>query len=606
MRRHRGPRAQGARAQERVRRARWQPCRSSWCRSNAPIWSGEATGVFARTVDGELGILPHHAPLLGALEPGRIVRIEREGEDDLRVAVHGGFLSVGKDGVSVLAEMAETADEIDVARARAALDKADADSSGGRCREGSRAGSVTRSRRIGLSTTLANRQPCTSSTSSWCVRLLSYWWRARSSSPGSGSCCARRGRSRLRCCPVPTARWQYGVARFAGGELRWYRSLGVGTRPNRVLRRREVTVLGRRPPLQSEQQSLPSTAVVVQCRDGNADLSARARRERLHRLRVVAGVVRPDAAAPERFARQLRPLYRLGAAPDSRPRRVRTPSRVAPRVSTLPAPHSVPTRGKADPARDAAGPPSGCIRFAPRYGCYIGSRGPYSDRGGCNATRSLAPRIHAAGAAQRAHAGQSALDDHPEHGDEAEGDHRDQRLHHRPGLERLPDGEPEALVDQPEAGVVDVRQEQRPGADRQREQGQVGGRLAVRQRGDRGRRPSWWRRSPSRWRAGSPPPAGRRSPAPTRRSCWPPCRSSRRPRADQRLLEPAAGTDDQDDAGDRRQRRADAVGDRLAVEADRVAEGDRGEHDGEEQRDQRLADEVDDDAAPGWSGRCPR
>jgi F-type H+-transporting ATPase subunit epsilon len=91
-----------------------------------PIWSGEATGVYARTVDGELGILPHHAPLLGALEPGRIVRIEREGEDDLRVAVHGGFLSVGNDGVSVLAEMAETADEIDVARARAALDKADA------------------------------------------------------------------------------------------------------------------------------------------------------------------------------------------------------------------------------------------------------------------------------------------------------------------------------------------------------------------------------------------------------------------------------------------------------------------------------------------------
>jgi F-type H+-transporting ATPase subunit epsilon len=90
------------------------------------IWSGEATAVFARTVVGELGILPGHAPLLGALEPGRVVRIDREGEDSLRVAVHGGFLSVGKNGVSVLAEMAETADEIDVARARAALDRADA------------------------------------------------------------------------------------------------------------------------------------------------------------------------------------------------------------------------------------------------------------------------------------------------------------------------------------------------------------------------------------------------------------------------------------------------------------------------------------------------
>lgn len=90
-----------------------------------PIWSGEAVGVYARTVDGEIGILPHHAPLLGALAPGRIVRIERESADDLRVAVHGGFLSVRGDGVSILAEMAETADEIDVARARAALDRAD-------------------------------------------------------------------------------------------------------------------------------------------------------------------------------------------------------------------------------------------------------------------------------------------------------------------------------------------------------------------------------------------------------------------------------------------------------------------------------------------------
>lgn len=92
-----------------------------------PIWSGESIGVFARTVAGDLGILPGHTPLLGALEPGQIVRIERENEDDLRIAVHGGFLSVRKDGVSVLAEMAEMADEIDVARAREALDAADPD-----------------------------------------------------------------------------------------------------------------------------------------------------------------------------------------------------------------------------------------------------------------------------------------------------------------------------------------------------------------------------------------------------------------------------------------------------------------------------------------------
>jgi F-type H+-transporting ATPase subunit epsilon len=92
------------------------------------LWSGDATAVFARTVEGELGILPGHAPLLGALEPGWIVRIKRVDEDELRVAVHGGFLSVRKDGVSVLAEMAEPAEDIDTARARAALDRADPES----------------------------------------------------------------------------------------------------------------------------------------------------------------------------------------------------------------------------------------------------------------------------------------------------------------------------------------------------------------------------------------------------------------------------------------------------------------------------------------------
>ena len=91
----------------------------------ARLWSGEATAVFARTVEGEIGILPRHAPLLAELAPGWIVRIQSEEQPELRVAVHGGFLSVRPDGVSILAEMAETADEIDVARARAALNNLD-------------------------------------------------------------------------------------------------------------------------------------------------------------------------------------------------------------------------------------------------------------------------------------------------------------------------------------------------------------------------------------------------------------------------------------------------------------------------------------------------
>jgi F-type H+-transporting ATPase subunit epsilon len=93
----------------------------------APIWSGEATAVFGRTTTGQLGILPGHIPLIGALAPGFPVRIDAEDGDSITVAVHGGFLSVRKDGVSVLAEQAELADDIDVARAREALDRTDPD-----------------------------------------------------------------------------------------------------------------------------------------------------------------------------------------------------------------------------------------------------------------------------------------------------------------------------------------------------------------------------------------------------------------------------------------------------------------------------------------------
>lgn len=107
-----------------------------------PIWSGEATAVYARTSEGEIGILPGHVPLLGALEPGWLVRIQQADGVEQRVAVHGGFLSVRRDGVSVLAEIAESADEIDTARARHALERAgdgtDADSVAARNRALSR------------------------------------------------------------------------------------------------------------------------------------------------------------------------------------------------------------------------------------------------------------------------------------------------------------------------------------------------------------------------------------------------------------------------------------------------------------------------------------
>ncbi len=68
------------------------------------VWSGEAEMLVARTTEGELGVLPGHAPLLGQLaEPGQ-VRIKRSGGAELAYDVSGGFLSVTGTGVTVLAE----------------------------------------------------------------------------------------------------------------------------------------------------------------------------------------------------------------------------------------------------------------------------------------------------------------------------------------------------------------------------------------------------------------------------------------------------------------------------------------------------------------------
>ena len=88
------------------------------------VWSGEATQVSARTTEGEIGVLPGHAPLLGQLAEGGTVTISQSGGPDVVAAVHGGFLSVTDEGVTVLAEVAEIGTDIDTARARAALDRA--------------------------------------------------------------------------------------------------------------------------------------------------------------------------------------------------------------------------------------------------------------------------------------------------------------------------------------------------------------------------------------------------------------------------------------------------------------------------------------------------
>jgi F-type H+-transporting ATPase subunit epsilon len=85
------------------------------------LWSGEATELYARTLIGEIGILPGHIPVLGVLAEGGVVKIVPATGETFRVAVSGGFLSVNDNKVSVLAETAEFADEIDVEAARADL-----------------------------------------------------------------------------------------------------------------------------------------------------------------------------------------------------------------------------------------------------------------------------------------------------------------------------------------------------------------------------------------------------------------------------------------------------------------------------------------------------
>ncbi|MBS9535392.1 F0F1 ATP synthase subunit epsilon [Mycobacterium sp. M1] len=82
------------------------------------VWSGKATFVFTRTTVGEIGIMPRHIPLVAELVADALVRVDRVEDGELRLAVHGGFLSVTEEGVSILAESVDFAAEIDEATAR--------------------------------------------------------------------------------------------------------------------------------------------------------------------------------------------------------------------------------------------------------------------------------------------------------------------------------------------------------------------------------------------------------------------------------------------------------------------------------------------------------
>ncbi len=87
------------------------------------VYSAEADVVIAPGVEGQLGILPHHAPLMTILQAGELV--VRKGGEEESLAISGGFLEVRPDRVIVLADQAERAEEIDIARAEEARKRAE-------------------------------------------------------------------------------------------------------------------------------------------------------------------------------------------------------------------------------------------------------------------------------------------------------------------------------------------------------------------------------------------------------------------------------------------------------------------------------------------------
>ncbi|MGA8988282.1 F0F1 ATP synthase subunit epsilon [Aeromicrobium sp.] len=89
------------------------------------VWSGQASEVIARTVEGDLGVLSGHAPLLSLLMPG-VVEIKPLDGEVVRAAVAEGFLSVAHNHVSILSEDAFLASEVDASATRAELESAQA------------------------------------------------------------------------------------------------------------------------------------------------------------------------------------------------------------------------------------------------------------------------------------------------------------------------------------------------------------------------------------------------------------------------------------------------------------------------------------------------
>lgn len=92
------------------------------------VWSGAADRVIAKTLEGDVGVLTGHTPVLGILAEGSVVRIlpddQASGDNWIQAAVGGGFLSVASDRVSILARRAVLGADVDKAAVRAELEVA--------------------------------------------------------------------------------------------------------------------------------------------------------------------------------------------------------------------------------------------------------------------------------------------------------------------------------------------------------------------------------------------------------------------------------------------------------------------------------------------------
>lgn len=88
------------------------------------VYENDARMIIVKGVEGELGILPNHIPLVTALKIAPVLVRKPDGKEQV-IAVHGGFMEVRKEKVVILAESAELPSDIDIDRARSAKERAE-------------------------------------------------------------------------------------------------------------------------------------------------------------------------------------------------------------------------------------------------------------------------------------------------------------------------------------------------------------------------------------------------------------------------------------------------------------------------------------------------